>query len=227
MRLTTSLTTTQLLLEILCTSLVSIAVLLWVGNIWASVGAALGTLLLLRLVAPTAANAADAERLPSVINRPVRLAAVTPIVPAVVPQPAQALFPPTQAKPLRTKPQEFVGCGLCDADFDPSAAGARVSLRVISKELGGCDHYANLIDICQECSTGMQTSGALTPIEFWAAQEWTGAHSTEGDQVSDFDFGGWSEPAREDFLLRAARWEARARWHLLKAHGGIRPKLFV
>lgn len=81
-----------------------------------------------------------------------------------------------------------------------------------------CDHPANWVDICMECNRGRKNGQfQMTPIEYWAYQQW----NMEDDEVSEtiFDRGRWSLQERQEFLLRAAYWEARARWHLSEHHG--------
>jgi hypothetical protein len=75
---------------------------------------------------------------------------------------------------------------------------------------------ANLIDLCAECNNGKDGQWTDTPLEYWAWHQW---HVEDGEgNVSPFDFGGWTLRQRDEFLLQAAYWEARARGHLLEVH---------
>ena len=70
------------------------------------------------------------------------------------------------------------------------------------------------LEACLDCNralTGMNERGALTPLEWWARQEWF--RDGPGD-VTSFDYAGWTQEQRRDALTRSAYWEARARWHL-------------
>lgn len=111
--------------------------------------------------------------------------------------------------------QEFSKCPFCGETFD-NDIHSRDAGHIIPSIRGGCDHLPNLIDLCKDCNRGEGGQWDLTPLEWWAKQEWD-IGSTE--DVSSFDCGGWSIAERYQLLLQVAYWEARARWHLLKDHG--------
>lgn len=111
--------------------------------------------------------------------------------------------------------QWFYTCAYCGREFDDRTCKKNAA-HVIPKSRGGCDHLANLVDACEDCNKGEGGQHEMTPIEWWAKQEW-GRENTEGS-VSMFDAGGWKLSERHEFLLQAAYWEARARWHLLNDH---------
>lgn len=107
-------------------------------------------------------------------------------------------------------------CAYCGQKFDARNVKKNAS-HIIARSRGGCDHLANLVDACEDCNKGEVGQHELTPIEWWAKQEWDKGN-TQGD-ISIFDAGGWTLSERREFLLQAAYWEARARWHLMKEHG--------
>jgi hypothetical protein len=59
-----------------------------------------------------------------------------------------------------------------------------------------------------------------TPLEWWAKQEWENQWKDKNGKasVSAFDYGGWTLEERQRFLIQAAYWEARARWHIMTEH---------
>jgi len=115
-----------------------------------------------------------------------------------------------------TKQQFFSRCAYCDEPFDADRHRKHAA-HIIPKVRGGCDCPANIVDACEECNKGEGGLGILTPIEWWAEQQWEG--ETSKDDISAFDAGGWKLVERQQMLLQVAYWEARARWHLLKHHG--------
>lgn len=111
--------------------------------------------------------------------------------------------------------QEFGECAYCGEPFDKHIH-RKNSAHIIPRNRGGCDHLPNLVDACDECNKGQGGQWTLTPIEWWAKQEWEKEDGVDG--VSAFDYGGWTLRQRRQFLLQAAYWEARARWHLRREH---------
>ncbi len=123
--------------------------------------------------------------------------------------------------------REWAQCAYCAdpfTDYGPKPNWEHV----IPLDRGGCDHLANLVQACPDCNralTGLNERGTLTPIEWWARQEW---FRDGPEDVTSFDYAGWSQRQRQDALNRAAYWEARARWHLqfectTNPHGQISP----
>ena len=104
-------------------------------------------------------------------------------------------------------------CAYCAYPFD-DAERKPIWEHVIPIDRGGCDHLANLVEACLDCNralTGQNERGAQTPLEWWARQEW---YRDGPEDVTSFDYAGWTQEQRRDALNRAAYWEARARWHL-------------
>ena len=106
-----------------------------------------------------------------------------------------------------TDRQHFSHCAFCGEPLGSST----VQAHVIPKGRGGCNCLENRVDSCWECNNAMQ---ALTPIEWWAKHQWD---TDDESMVTQFDSGGWTLAQRQEFLLQAAYWEARARWHLFKS----------
>jgi hypothetical protein len=92
------------------------------------------------------------------------------------------------------------------------------TVEVISSARGGCKHLANLVEVCVECK---KHQGKDTPLEWWARQQWEKDNANKKD-VSAFDYGGWDLADRQELLLKAAYWEARARWHMREYHNGVK-----
>ncbi len=86
---------------------------------------------------------------------------------------------------------------------------------VIPMDRGGCEHLANLVEACEDCNrglSGVNEKGTMTPLEWWARQEWFRDGPSD---VTSFDYAGWTLEEKQTSLLRSAYWEARARWHLM------------
>ena len=115
-----------------------------------------------------------------------------------------------------TTKQNFGKCPYCGAEFDDGIHKKEAS-HIIPKIRGGCDHLANLIDVCQLCNRSSCGMREPTPVERWAEQQWKNEEADDG--VSGFDLGGLTLGERQEMLLQFAYWEARARWHLYKVHG--------
>ena len=97
---------------------------------------------------------------------------------------------------------EFSHCAYCQRELyivdDDDAMGDED--HVIPKDRGGCECKQNKVDFCLTCK---QEKNTMTPLEFY--------NSLLEDS---FDEGGYTLQQRQDFLLQAAYWEARARLHL-------------
>ncbi len=104
-------------------------------------------------------------------------------------------------------------CAYCSDSFNDEDRKP-IWEHVVPLDRGGCDHLANLVEACLDCNralTGQNERGTLTPLEWWARQEW---YRDGPEDVTSFDYAGWTHDQRRDALTRAAYWEARARWHL-------------
>lgn len=99
--------------------------------------------------------------------------------------------------------EHFGRCEYCGGEFtvDDPAEGDHV----VPRERGGCDCPENMIPAHKHCN---REKGTKTPLEWYLSQE----------KEERFDYGYWTLDERKEFLLRAARWEAVARWHLQMAH---------
>jgi hypothetical protein len=89
------------------------------------------------------------------------------------------------------------------------------SAHIIPPARGGCDHEPNIVNACNGCNWSGRGNKGLTPLEWWAEQEWD---REDENSVSAFDAGSWTLEQRHHFLLQAAYYEGRARWHMRKQH---------
>ena len=110
--------------------------------------------------------------------------------------------------------QDFSNCAFCFESFTEDRK--KNAAHIIPRDSGGCDHKANLVDACEDCNKGSGGQWTDTPLEWWAKQNWDVGQKP--DDVSQFDFGGYTLADRRQFLLQAAYWEARARLHLEEDH---------
>ena len=91
---------------------------------------------------------------------------------------------------------------------------------IIPLKRGGCSCDPNFVNTCPECNWSVRGQRTYTPLEWWAEMQWKNQWEDDNGKpsVNRFDADAWTLEERQDFLLEAAYYEARARWHIMTAH---------